>query len=533
MVRVHAKFSSKGKMMLASMNAKDSDTVGIVKSYLSNKIEELHDQELVSVYMENKICSIVDDSVVLKTIAVRKEIDLIIIPKHCSVVIKTSDSYNQRVIDITLPAYDIIKEISPNDAERHLIGFCKTATEGSTLNVCALSLPLCVQGWFYDTIIIIRRIIPDETTAEATPELQQKLMENANMAVRFSVSGCTINGWARLAALQFRIEGIPSATEGYIKQNIRRCIPLAAAECDEDTIISACATNSKTFSRFDSQTALRIYLATAVNDGWQCAYVEQTRVKISTSFLAKTYTVFVCHRCVALTKDYKKVKEVKIHEIKSVTVEGDVVTININNDVSWAIKSARPMVLRALLDEIIVNPYNKSGKPSQELLTLQKNVSMDLFKDCFKQSLAVVAPMVKHSPLAPSDFDDTSAMSDSFTVDEGHSKSTRGIPSSFVLDSIDESITMNRSANHRFVPPGIPVVETTHLFEANDEINPRKEAALTITWHDQLNISEKFDVWKAPTLEEFFGIRNNKVRHLVYLVLALYIAFVIIKYSFK
>lgn len=270
-------------------------------------------------------------------------------PEKVKCVVKTANKDPQEVIfDVTQPPLVFINQLVEENPERYVL-YYQDPQDSAVLLCCSALLPLCVQGWLHDPLVLLRRIYPADLTETTDPNFRQILHRNFRLAALWGLSYYPVDVWAQLTALQFIYENVSKLDMNYIKENVTRCV---SRTVEVDNML--CSKISKYIIQdkcFDEEQASTMYLQIAATNGCQCAFIEKVRVNVvrDKKFRLPKWKVLYVSGVMALllNDDEKSVfEEVKTEEIKNVTIHSAITQIILKDGQYWEIISQRPFALR-------------------------------------------------------------------------------------------------------------------------------------------------------------------------------------------
>ena len=544
-VKVDVSFYSKQKIMLATLTLRETETIGNLKIKLKSKIDVFKNQEVVIVdERENGFFTILNDHDKVENFKGRNNVTFRAFPKFIKCVIKTSEIYEQREIDVTSRVFDITYNIIDRQPQKYIAGFQKQDVSNSVFYPCSMSLPLCVQGWFHDTLFLIRRLYIDDTTDELDSNNAKFLLENCRIANNLSLSCYDIDVWGQLSAFQFLYEKVELLTESYVRQNISRFVsPPVKAESESD-LIDRTIYHIRKSSKMDPDSALRLYLVTSVTEGCQCSYTEKVKFKIQGApWFWQTRYLFLCPEriCIAKENTYNPHETIKTSDILETKYDGENVIVELLSHVKWLIKSSRPQILMSVLNELIRDPFKDfPDRFSQQQMreALKKKLEPKNLLTDNESSMAVVAPVIQHKEDQSSDFESEPGLvvlrSNDFKFQsQSTSEKVSQIPSpSSILTgassgfasqvssfSLDDEITdilpaklPKRIRRLRMKPKCLPKIKIPNDIEKDQEfdlkLNSLKVIAITKPVDDTSSVIEEETL--VPTVEDFFEYNGKE-----------------------
>ena len=535
-VKINVSFYSKSKIMLATLALPESQTIENLKMKLKSKIQEFKNQEVVIVEeKENGFYYLLANSDKIENFK-NKNITLRAFPRKTQCVIKTSDMYEQREIDVTARVYDIMYNIIDKQPQRYVAGFQKQDDSNSIFYPCSLSMPLCTQGWFHETLFMIRRLYIDDTTDQLDSTIGKFLLDNCRIANNFSLSCYEIDVWGQLSALQFLYERVEQLTEAYVRQNISRFVSPSVKTESEGDLIDRTIFHIRRSAKMDSESALRLYLVTSVTEGCQCSYTEKVKFKVvGAPWFLQTRYLFLCPERIWIAKEntFNPSETAKTSDILETKYDGENVIIELLSHTKWLIKSSRPQILMSVINDLIRDPFkdlpDKYAQKQQQILKLTRKPSKTLLLDN-EASMAVVAPVMQQKNENQSDFDSDSGLvfrnsnNDSYLTPQTPpanfsmpSNAFASQVSTFSLDQeVSESITPKKESRRinrlRMKPKCIPKIKIPNAMEKEQEIDMKKESMRVITItkpvDDTSSVIEEETL--VPTVEEFFEFNGKE-----------------------
>ena len=532
-VKINVSFFSKSKIMLATLTLPENETIENLKIKLKSKIQEFKNQEVVIVQeKENGFFYLLSNS---DKIEYFKNKTLRAFPRKTQCVIKTSDMHEQREIDVTARVYDIMYNIIDKQPQRYVAGFQKQDDTNSIFYSCSLSMPLCTQGWFHETLFMIRRLYIDDTTEELDSTYAKFLLENCRIANNFSLSCYEIDVWGQLSALQFLYERVEKLTEAYVRQNIARFVsPTVKAE-NEGELIDRTIFHIRKFAKMDSDSALRLYLVTSATEGCQCSYTEKVKFKVvGAPWFSQTRYLFLCPERIWIAKEntFSPAETAKTSDLLEPTYDGENVIIELLSHTKWSIKSSRPQILMSIINDLIRDPFkdlpDRYSQKQQQILTLTRKPSKTLLLDS-EESLAIVAPIMQRNNEVQSDFESDSGAAIFMNKDidsnltfppPNFSITTNSMISQVSTFSLEEETSESvspkkqstRINRRKMKPKCIPKIKIPNVIEKEQEIDMKKESMrvirITKPVDDTSCVIEEETL--VPTVEEFFEFNGKE-----------------------
>lgn len=528
MKSINISFMQNSKILIASMNIPDKSTIGKLKESLKTKIDVFHYGDLLMIeeHADGNF-EILEDSKTVASLSSKGEINLKAMPRFVLCVFKTVDSYVQKQIDVLKPVFNIIFDVINEFPLNYNFGFQyqKEGKENLSYKMCAFSLPLCVQGWFHDTIFLIKKI-PILDIWDFDDSVIANYIENCRFAHKLSISAYPVDVWGQLAAYQFLSEKIPSITESYVRQNISRCVSPAVKISSESELIERTVFHIRRCAKLDSKSALQHYFNTLVNDGCQCAFMEKVKFKVVGSLFSARRYLYITSEKIWIAKDLStNITELgKTPEIVGTMFDGENLLIEFVTHTKWAIKTSRPKVIKSVIDEIIHDSFKdfqmpKSTEESDEIHENMKHGTLPYTEG----ALAAVAPIHKID-----NSDDSNSMNN-FLNFSAHSLSV----STYQLLA-ENTEKHNKSGNRvrtlKRVPKCVPKITIPDMNEPNDVVDMKKKAmsVITITNPVDETSNQINETYILPTQEQFFEyngyeeLTNNKAL-LLWLIIIVFI----------
>ena len=535
MSKIGVNFWSNSKTLFADVNVQDTETIKDLKNKLRNGIDVFNKNEVVIVQeKENGLFICLADTAKISEIRTKESLPLRAFPRFCQCVVKTSEIYEQRRIDVTSRVFDIVYDIIDEKPQRYIAGFQKQneSRDSSVFYPLSLTGLLCEQGWFHDTLFLIRRLYADDTTDGLIEQQAKFLVENCRMANNFSLSAYEVSTWGELAALQFLFEREAQITESYVRQNITRCVAPAVKEEEESELVEKTTFNIRRHSKISPPSALRLYLVTSVSEGCQCSYVEKVKFKVVGSpWFSSSRYIYICPESIWLTKEngFNPSEKVRIADVTGTMFDGENVIISLINKTQWAIKCSRPRVLMGYINETIKDEFkNVVDRATKERALKPSESTQELLTDNDK-ALAVVAPITQIT--SNDDFESNT----SFPLFPSHNAIIR--PSQFSLDDDYEPIPgmkiSKRVRSLRMKPICLTKIKIPSVSEMDSDVDVNSKMLMTITLTNPVNETSSGIEEESlmPNVEEFFeyngkeGMTSNSAMFIWIMMLYLLVHF--------
>lgn len=292
--------------------------------------------------------------------------NIYVIPKKVAILVKTADqdptSYQ---VDVVAPVSSVIEQITEDtNSEKYLLCIPPRGRQTHVFTCCP-TMSLASQGWYFDTITMIRRVYIDDILDPSDHDLRKRLLQNCRLAAYLNLSYYTPNVWAKLTALQLVYEQVQKPDVVHIKKNLWRYV--SPAFKDDERIVQMALLELKKLSTCTPDEAELLYLQTAA-EGCQCAFVEKVFVRSRLPGLRKKeYYLMISARELVLMKDFPGVAEMRaaIETCDGVSSGDDGIRIRFINEEPWSFVVSQPDVIFGIISQFTNKAFDCSS-PQKE-----------------------------------------------------------------------------------------------------------------------------------------------------------------------
>ncbi|EAY08971.1 hypothetical protein TVAG_486180 [Trichomonas vaginalis G3] len=509
MKAVNVSFMSNAKILFASMNLPEKSTIGKLKEGLKNKIDVFHYGDIIIIEQQaNGNFDVLEDTKTIGSISAKGEINLKAMPRFVLCGFKQCETYSQKQIDVLKPVFHIMFDVLNDIPLVYLMGYQyqREGKKNIVYKMLSYSLPLCVQGWFHDTLFIVQKIPPIDIWNYPETTIANYL-ENFRLANKMSISAYSLDAWGKIAAFQFLSEKIPQITETYVRQNISRCVPVEVKNSSESELIERTIFHIRKNKVTDPKTAKQYYFNTIISDGCQAGFMEKVKFKVVGGLFYQRRYIYISQQRVYITKDLSTniVDEELTTYLRKTYYDGENLIVEFDSKVKWAMKTKRAKIIKTAIDDIITCKFADFVIPESKSTEFDIKINDPSKTDQLpnnEEEIAVVAPIHK---LAENEFDSISSTEESL-----FKMSNPGLTISPSLQSIgaDEESTKsgNKVRNLKIVPKCIPKFKIPDPETSNDSIDVKLKSMNVISIvqpvEENINLSEEEKV--LPSAEDFF-----------------------------
>lgn len=432
----------------------------------------------------------------------------------CIHVISTEKEQTQK-IDIRANISSLIKKIAKDHFERYVLAF---QSEGSSkYNVLSQRLPLYTQDWFFENLVLIRRVYKEDIPFGTDNDFRHYLLKNCQFALARGLSFYTNEKWAELAALQFLINGKKDTSPEFIRKNISLYVSQNIKK--DDFLVNKCSEYLWNYNTFTTEQAEIQYIIKSVNDGCQCAYIEKLRFShFEGEKWSKLEERIVCispYAIYVLAPD-KSIDPNYIEDTNNLDISYkiDFIEVTFQDIRKWRLYSNNQNLLINILfssfekyEEPSIQPENSNDKQDeQEDLSEYLSFEKDNDKLTFKNQKRT------QTNISTFDFDETSC--------EVYNKTV---------------FTKKKNPRQKRKIPGIPKILIPGKFEINKEYDiikdNIKEVHITKMIDSEDSESEKLLIDKEKFFE--FTEEDSWEKNPISVLIILYIILQIIKFLYK
>ncbi|EAY21276.1 hypothetical protein TVAG_166510 [Trichomonas vaginalis G3] len=509
---INVSFSLNSKILVASLSLPETATIGKLKEGLKNKIFEFNIGDIIIIMEKsNGTIEILENNKTIGSITTKSELNLKALPKNLLCVFKTVDTYTQKQIDLLKPVIEVIADVTNDNPLYYLMGFqfLGKGKKKTVCKVCSYSLPLCIQTWFHDPIMLVKKCRKMNLN-ECDEQTITNMIENCRFANKLSLCAYSIDIWGKLAAYQFLSEKVPSITESYIRQNISRCVSPDVKASSEAEIIEKTIYHVRRHSRMDAKSARQHFFSTLLNEGCQCAFMEKVKFKVVGSLFTIRRYLYITNSKIWVTKDLSTnvLEQGKTSEIVKTFFDGDCLIIEFVTGVKWSLKSIRPKVIKSYIDDITHNAFREYQIPKS--IEVSESASS---KD-------------SKSGILPNNDDEMAALAPFYKVDNDDNEedgnylkfSNQSVNIStyqLLNDASKERVSKmgNRVRSLKQVPSCIPKLKIPEQSSQNDVVNIKRMSMSVISIVKPVDETSNLidEQYSMPTSEEFFQYTGYEV----------------------
>ena len=276
------------------------------------------------------------------------------------------------VINANNKISSIIEEFQPIESDLYSLVFQK-----DDQNIVCPSdsyLPLC--DWTGENLFIVRRLIKNDPRPGTDCV---ELFKNYKLAASLNLSHYPVATWAKLAVLQFVVEGQRKLDAQYIKANLLRAVPSSLCE----RIMPYALEFLPKVSGLTQKVATENIITVSISEGTQLGYSIQAKVKLSKGkWVYSSRIVVVGFSKIYFTKGVDDDPEfsIMLDTIKDMHCDGESLFIRADGDKDIEIKSERVQTLHQIITEF-KDTYIRtcSGQeiiiPTPQIITKVKKVA--------------------------------------------------------------------------------------------------------------------------------------------------------------